>query len=198
MKVAHARPAGKNGAVNTYSKRILRELDAVLRQVPANLIDGLAGLIADADRVFVAGEGRSGLMGRAFASRLVHLGVQVHEASEITCPRIGRRDLMIACSGSGETRTTLEKMLSAKEVEAKVVLITANAETQFGDAADIMLHLPAPVAPHRITRSLQSAQPQRSLFEQALLIVLDSTVLRLMEKLGVGREAMQRRHTNLE
>ncbi|MBI2924062.1 MAG: SIS domain-containing protein [Planctomycetes bacterium] len=184
--------------MNPWSQRVLRELDAVLRQVPEEVIAGLANLLVAAKRVFVAGEGRSGLMGKAFASRLVHLGLRAHDASEITCPRIGPEDLMIACSGSGETRTTLEKMLSAHEVDAKVVLITANPDTRFGDAADILLHLPAPPAPERISRGVASSQPQRSLFEQALLIVLDSTVLRLMEKLKVGRDEMQKRHTNLE
>lgn len=184
--------------MNRYSKRVMRELEAVIRQVPENLIDGLADLIVKARRVFVAGEGRSGLMGRAFASRLVHLGLIVHEASEITCPRIGPQDLMVACSGSGETRTTLEKMLAAREVDARVVLITANPDTRFGDAADILLHLPAPPPPQRLSRTLVSSQPQRTLFEQALLLVLDSTVLRLMEKLKVGPAEMQARHTNLE
>lgn len=184
--------------MNPYSKRILGELERVLRQVPNSLIDRLAGAIADAERVFVAGEGRSGLMARALASRLVHLGLRVHVADEITAPRIGPRDLMIACSGSGETRTTLEKMLSAHEVDATVVLITGNPDTQFGDAADILLHLPAPPAPKRLGRGAASMQPQRTAFEQALLIVLDSTVLRLMEKLRVGADEMAARHTNLE
>ncbi|NUN48513.1 MAG: SIS domain-containing protein [Candidatus Brocadiae bacterium] len=184
--------------MNPHSRRILKEIDAVLRQVPATLIDRLAHLITAAERIFVAGEGRSGLMGRALASRLVHLGLRVHEASEITCPRIRGTDLMIALSGSGETRTTLEKMLSAREVDAKVVLITANADTRFGDAADILLLIPAPPPPGRIARGIASGQPQRSLFEQSLLIVLDSTVLRLMELLEVTAEQMSRRHTNLE
>jgi 6-phospho-3-hexuloisomerase len=187
--------------VNPHSQRILKELESVLKEVPADLIDRLAAAVQAAEHIFVAGEGRSGLMARAFAARLVHLGLQVHEASEITCPRIGSQDLMIACSGSGETRTTLEKMLSAREVDAKVVLITANPDTRFGDAADILLHLPAPSAPPpgaRGKRDGSSSQPQRSLFEQALLIVLDSTVLKLMEKLHVKREEMAKRHTNLE
>lgn len=187
-----------NATVNPHSRRIFRELEAVLEDIPGDLIDRLAAEIAGAERVFVAGEGRSGLMARAFASRLVHLGLRVHEASEITCPRIGPRDVIVACSGSGETRTTLEKMLSAREVEARVVLVTANPDTRFADAADLLLHIPAPVAPARIRKDLASAQPQRSLFEQALLVVLDSTVLKLMEKLKVKREDMANRHTNLE
>ena len=187
--------------VNPHSQRILKELESVLKEVPGDLIERLAAAVAAADRVFVAGEGRSGLMARAFAARLVHLGLRAHESSEITCPRIGPDDLMVACSGSGETRTTLEKMLSAREVDAKVVLITANPDTRFGDAADLLLHLPAPAPPppgNRGRRDPGTAQPQRSLFEQALLIVLDSTVLKLMEKLHVKREEMAKRHTNLE
>lgn len=188
----------ESAPVNRYSKRVLRELEAVLAKVPESLIDRLAGLVADAERVFLAGEGRSGLMAQAFAARLVHLGLRAHFANEITAPRIGPRDLMIACSGSGETRTTLEKMLSAHGVEAKVVLITSNPDTQFGDAADILMHLPAPPAPQKLGRGLASSQPQRTLFEQALLVVLDSTVLRLMELLKVGPDEMEKRHTNLE
>jgi len=54
-------------------------------------------------RIFVVGAGRSGLVARAFAMRLMHLGFSVHVVGETTTPRMDPGDLLIVISGSGET-----------------------------------------------------------------------------------------------
>jgi 6-phospho-3-hexuloisomerase len=43
-----------------------------------------------------------------------------------------------------------------------------------------------------------SIQPMASLLEQALFLFEDIVVMMLIEKNNVSRDAMQRRHTNLE
>jgi 6-phospho-3-hexuloisomerase len=45
---------------------------------------------------------------------------------------------------------------------------------------------------------MNSIQPARSLFEQALLLYLDSIVLSLMESMRISERKIERRHANLE
>ena len=54
-------------------------------------------------RVFVAGAGRSGLVLRMFAMRLMHFGPTVHVAGDTTTPAISSGDLLLVASGSGTT-----------------------------------------------------------------------------------------------
>lgn len=60
--------------------------------------------IRNSDRIFVVGTGRSELVGKAFAMRLMHLGFNVHVVGEVTTPAIRDKDCLIAISGSGETK----------------------------------------------------------------------------------------------
>jgi hypothetical protein len=58
-------------------------------------------MILAANRVFVVGAGRTGLALKMAAMRLMHLGLVVHVAGEVTSPAIGRCDLLLVASGSG-------------------------------------------------------------------------------------------------
>lgn len=154
--------------------------------------------VQKARRVYVTGQGRSGLIVKTFAQRLMHLGLAVHVADEITTPRIGPGDLLLACSGSASTRITQDAMSSALEAGAAVVLITANPDGAMGDFADLLIALPAALGGEIQEGKVPSVQPQRSLFEQALLLYLDAAVLALRDRLKVPDEQMAKRHTNIE
>ncbi|MBI5366183.1 MAG: SIS domain-containing protein [Planctomycetes bacterium] len=177
---------------------ILRELRAVLSRVSREDTRELIRRLVEAKRVFTAGQGRSGLMAKAFAQRLMHLGLVVHVAEEITTPRIGTGDVLLACSGSGETRMTLDIMSSAHEADATVVLVTATPDGRGGDFADLIIHLPAGTRLANGKGMVRSLQPQRTLFEQTLLLYLDSLILDLVQRLSVKEQEMQKRHTNIE
>ena len=56
-----------------------------------------------AQRVYVAGAGRSGLIARAFAMRLLHLGFDVYVVGETVTPALQPGDTLVVFSGSGET-----------------------------------------------------------------------------------------------
>src|SRR5512136_868994 len=56
-------------------------------------------------RVYVAGAGRSGLIARAFAMRLLHLGFDVYVVGETVTPALQRGDTLVIFSGSGETHS---------------------------------------------------------------------------------------------
>ncbi|AVH54882.1 MULTISPECIES: hypothetical protein [Streptomyces] len=80
-------------------KQILAEIDGVIALVD-DALESLAMTLRNAERIFVTGEGRSGLMAKAFAMRLMHLGLPVHVIGETTTPAVAQGDTARAPSGS--------------------------------------------------------------------------------------------------
>lgn len=177
---------------------ILQELHAVLAAVEPATSEGLYQAVRKARRIFIAGVGRSGLVARAFAQRLSHLGLDARAYDEITLPRIGKGDLLVAASGSGETPSTLLKVRLARRAGAGVALVTARPKSSIGRLSRIVVHIPAPSRVWRDQALVGSVQPGRSLFEQALLVYLDAVVLRLMEEMGLEDDDVMARHSNLD
>ena len=93
-------------------------------------------LVSTDRRILVVGAGRSGLIGRAFAMRLMHLGFQVYVMGETITPSIGRGDLVIALSGSGTTKIVVTAVEIGKTVGAKIIAITSYADSDLGKLAD--------------------------------------------------------------
>lgn len=177
---------------------VLQELHAVLAAVDPKATQELYRRVRSARRVFAAGMGRSGLVAKAFSQRLAHLGVDARAYDEITLPRIGRGDLLVVASGSGETPSTLLKARLAREAGARVALVTARPRSSIGRLARPVVHIPAPSRIWRDQALVGSVQPGRSLFEQALLVYLDALVLRLMEEEGLEDDHVMARHSNLD
>ena len=86
---------------------MLAELTSVLAQVDDAQAEQLIEKICQAQTVFLAGSGRSGLAGKAFAMRLGHLGKQAAVIGETMTPPFCPGDLLLACSGSGESGAQL-------------------------------------------------------------------------------------------
>jgi len=168
--------------------RMLDEVRQALAGIDQGQRQSFAGALAAADRVFVTGQGRSGLMAAAFAARLVHLDQRVHVVGSPTTPAADGGDVLVACSGSGRTRSTLLHAEQARAAGAEVWAITQNPSSPLAGAASSVIVIPA----------VRSNQPGASVFEQALLLLLDSVILDLMAKLGETQETMRLRHANLE
>ncbi len=59
-------------------------------------IDSLINVYKSERKVLVVGAGRSGLVGRAFAMRLMHLGFRSYVLGETITPSVGEGDLVVA------------------------------------------------------------------------------------------------------
>ncbi|HYC79107.1 MAG TPA: 6-phospho-3-hexuloisomerase [Planctomycetota bacterium] len=188
--------------MNRDYDRLLGDLARTLGAVDPAETRALVRALADARAVFVAGAGRSGLLGRAFAMRLAHLGLRVHAAGDATTPAIGAGDLLLACSGSGKTEAVLSMAVRARQAGARVALVTGAIIAPLTQVAHQRVLLPPiiPAAAQRAEPPDPDAffQPMRTLFEQALLLFLDRVTLDLMDALGVSPQDMERRHSNLE
>ncbi|MFQ6129391.1 MAG: 6-phospho-3-hexuloisomerase [Candidatus Hadarchaeaceae archaeon] len=184
---------------------ILEHLQDFSKKLRNEQVDGLIDMLFYSKRVFVVGAGRSGLVVRAFAMRLMHLGIDVHVIGETITPALRNDDLLVALSGSGETSFVVSAAKIAKKIGTKVVVITSYPRSTLGKLADHIVTLPGrtEIAPtksyldRQIVGEYESLAPMGTLFEVTALVFLDSVVASLMVKLGRKEEELRARHANV-
>ncbi|EHJ09184.1 6-phospho-3-hexuloisomerase [Staphylococcus simiae] len=178
---------------NNY-QLILTELEHTLERVSDLQFNQFADRIVTANRIFVAGKGRSGFVANGFAMRLNQLGKEAYVVGESTTPSIHDNDLFLVISGSGSTEHLRLLAEKSKSVKAQVVLLTTNLDSPIASLVDNAIELPAGTK----YEAEGSEQPLGSLFEQASQLFLDSVVIGLMSALKIDEATMQQNHANLE
>ncbi|GIO67339.1 6-phospho-3-hexuloisomerase [Paenibacillus cookii] len=176
---------------------ILAEARAVLERVDESDVNETAALLAGAPRIFVVGEGRSGLMAKSFAMRLMHLGATSYVIGETITPSIAEGDYVIAVSGSGTTHSVVWTAGKARELGASVIALTTDVESPLARSAVRVLAIPA-ATKHRREGESASIQPLGSLFDQCVHLVLDAVCLCYAESRGVDNAAAFKQHSNVE
>lgn len=179
--------------MNRFRETILQEVASILPQIGDRESRDFLRELGRAKRIYITGVGRSGLVVKAFGQRLMHLGLEVHLADEITAPGASRGDLLVACSGTGSTLLPLYMARKARRIGARVVALTAKPRSALARLARLVIRIPAP-----LEKDGRTKQPARSLFEQVLFLYLDSIILALMHELGIPSRRIERRHANLE
>jgi len=178
---------------------VIGEIDQCLRAVSPEQFDAAVEAIDAAGRVFVAGAGRTGLVMRALAMRLMHLGKTVHVVGDVTTPGIREGDLLVIGSGSGTTGSLRIQAEKAKGIGADILLLTIMSHSPIGTIAEMVVQIPAP-SPKAddAANTVESIQPMGSLFEQCLLLLGDFLILALMQRNQQNSDEMFTRHANLE
>jgi 6-phospho-3-hexuloisomerase len=168
--------------------------------------------ILDAQRIYVTGAGRSGLIARAFAMRLLHLGFDVFVVGETVTPALQPGDTLVVFSGSGETHTMATFCKTVKELGGIVLLITASPDSTISRIADCVVNLGDLTGYYRgdtttfemrqMTgqyRSVAAAfAPLGTLFETLALVFSDAVISALMEAKKEGAPELKGRLTNME
>jgi 6-phospho-3-hexuloisomerase len=175
---------------------ICNEIQKISKGVDEAQVLEMAKKIISAKRVFLAGQGRSGLMIKGFAMRLMHLGLESYVVGESTTPSMGEGDLLLIGSGSGETGALVTMANKAKSTGGEVCLITTNPNSTIAKLSGAIIEIKAQGKGEE-AKSI-TVQPMGSLFEQTLLVLLDSLVLYLMDLSGQDNQSMYKRHANLE
>ena len=169
----------------------------------ANFIE----VITTADNIFVTGAGRSGLAAKAFAMRLMHLGLSSYVVGETISPAINAGDCILAISGSGETNTIVTAAKISKKRGAKVLALTSYPQSSLGQIADGIIHVKGRTKvevddenylKRQIKGNYTSLTPLGTAFELNSLVFLDGLVSELMEAMGKTEEDLKNRHTVLE
>lgn len=185
---------------------ILEDLRQVLQQVDEKEIDNFVKALLDARRIFIVGAGRSGLVGRAFAMRLMHLGIEVYVVGETITPAIREGDLLVAISGSGRTSFPLVAAETSKRLGAKVFAITSDKNSPLARCSDYVLLVKGRTKDNAvrdyISRQLAGEHPPLTplgtLFELSTSILLDAVIYKIISMLGISEKEMLERHSNLE
>lgn len=179
--------------------RILSELAAVGSRLDGGAVERLADAIEAGSATFLAGAGRSGLLLRCSAMRLMHMGRRVFVVGEVVTPAIRAGDLLLVGSGSGETGSLVVMAKKAKNVGASLALVTANPSSTIAGMADVVVGISAPTPKAAgLGGAAASAQPMGNLFEQAMFLLMDAVVMELMARSGMTSDTMFERHANLE
>ena len=192
MDVLEASPAG----FATRSSMILEELQRTLARVSEDEIAAATMALLGAARIFVTGAGRSGLAVRMVAMRLMHLGLTVHVVGETTTPAIARGDLLLVASGSGTTVGALASAVVARKLGADVLVLTTAAASPLAELATWIVEIPA--ATKQDHGGQISRQYAGALFEQAVLLTMDSAFQQMWQSSGRTAEELYTRHANLE
>jgi 6-phospho-3-hexuloisomerase len=174
---------------------VLDETQRLLNCLDVECWDRVGALVVDARSVFVIGSGRSGLAVQMAAMRLMHLGLRVHVAGEVTAPAISSGDLLLAVSGSGTTTSVIGAVDTARNVGAAVVAITTAGTSPLARRADEVLILPAA---HKQDHSGSvTCQYAGSLFEQPVLLAFDAQFHALWSNARQTAEQLWQRHANI-
>ena len=161
--------------------------------------------IINAECIFVMGAGRSGLVAKAFAMRLMHLGFCVYVVGESTTPAVKDSDVVFAISGSGETRSISDLGKIAKEIGSTLITVTSNRDSKLGKLADTIALIPGRTkedAGGYLERHMRGdyshLTPLGTSFEVTTLVFLDAVIAELIYITGASEDDLKSRHTTLE
>ena len=172
---------------------ILDRLSKIIGETDLSTASALLKLVDEAGRTFIGGAGRSLLVSRFFAMRLVHAGYTVSMIGEVVTPAIKAGDLLILVSGSGGTETLLPFVKKAKSVGAKLVVISMKKSSPMADVADLVIQIG-----QDDSFPLTSEMPMGSQFELSTLVFLEGAIADLIAAKGLTEQSMRALHANLE
>lgn len=188
-------------------EEILDNIGEASELLDEDIINEFMDVLTESKNVFVMGAGRSGLVAKAFAMRLVHLGISAYVVGETISPAIYKDDCILAISGSGETKTIVSAVDIAKKRGSKALALTSYPESSLGNLADCVMLVKGRTKididdedyiKRQIDGNYVSLTPLGTAFELTSLIFLDGLIAELMQKMGKTEDDLKYRHTVLE
>lgn len=186
-------------SVKSRVSEILSELVNNQSYLNDEQLNKMIEAILNANHIFTAGAGRSGVAIRAFTNRLMHLGFSVSNIGEITTPHSAPGDLLIIGSGSGETESLISLAKKAQKGGVEIAVITMDENSTIAKMAKVVVVLPV-VSPKLKNKgiSITSTQPMGSAFEQMMFLTYDGIIMELMDRMGQTSDEMFLRHADFE
>ena len=193
--------------MKTSINAILNNIKKAEEFLDEKTIDEFENIIISSKNIFVTGAGRSGLAAKAFAMRLMHLGLSAYVVGETISPAIYKDDCIVAISGSGETNTIVSAAKIAKNRGSKVLALTSYPESTLGQLSDAYILVKGRTKKEvddenyikrQIHGNYTSLTPLGTAFELTTLVFLDAIVSELMEKMQQTESDLKARHTVLE
>ena len=179
--------------MKTSIRAILDNIESAEEFLDRESIDKFESVIINSKNIFVTGAGRSGLAAKAFAMRLMHLGLSAYVVGETISPAIHADDCIVVISGSGETNTIVSAANKAKERGSKVLALTSYPESTIGQLSDCFILVKGRrkkevddenYMKRQIHGNYTSLTPLGTAFELTTLVFLDAIVSELMDKIN--------------
>lgn len=147
--------------------------------------------ILSARKIFLYGVGRSGLVAKAFAIRLVQLGLNVFFIGESNTPMVEEDSVVLIISNTGQTMSAVQTANITRRIGARVFAITSNQHSKLAQAASMHIKIAGnlPSDEERIKYA-----PLGTIFEEASALLLDAVVTVLMKRLNETDQSMRKRH----
>ncbi|MEM1714155.1 MAG: 6-phospho-3-hexuloisomerase [Thermofilaceae archaeon] len=194
------------GTMLEIAEQILKVARAVDRQQVLKMLEILLEAKNSGAKVLIVGAGRSGLVGKAFAMRLMHLGFNVYVLGETITPAVSKGDLVIAISGSGTTQIVVSVAEAAKKMGAYVLAVTSFPDSPLAKVSDHVVRIPGRTKvskevdyfARQVLGIYEPLAPLGTLFEDAAMVFFDGVVVALMRALGVNEDYLMARHANIE
>jgi 6-phospho-3-hexuloisomerase len=176
-------------SVKIAGEDLLRRVGAVMAEVNwADLLD-LADMLPRVRRTYLTGAGRSGLVARSFGMRLMHAGLEAFVPGETMTPAADKGDLLVAISCTGKSGITQYIAQRARNLGARVVVLTAEGDSPLTGEANKVVLIPA---------RDENIVLRAAVFEHAASLSLDAVFNVLSERLKLDLAAYRLRHANLE
>ena len=170
-------------------QELIARISTVMAKVDWSSFVELARMLPRVRCTFVIGAGRSGLVARSFGMRLMHAGLPAFIPGETITPATESGDLLVAISCTGQTGYTDYIARRARRLGAKVVVLTADANSSLAGDADKVIIIPA---------TAEDIVLRAAVFEHAASLCLDAVFNVLSEQLRLDLDEFRKRHANLE
>src|SRR5512137_2295981 len=172
---------------------VIDKIAEILSATDKTYAEQFTQLFDEAGRIFISGAGRSKLVGNFLGMRLMHSGYNVAIVGEIVTPSVKPGDLLIVISGSGETEQLIAFTKKAKDIGAKVVLISSRANSTIGDLAEAVFQIGKQELYQKV-----KGMPMGTVFELSTLCFLEALISHIVWEKAIPEEKMKERHANLE
>ena len=168
----------------------LAELEVMYQGIDASNIQRASQFISKfyRNKVVGVGAGRMGYALKAFVMRLSHIGYDAYMFGDTGTPRIGRGDLLIVNSSSGETPSVKLMCEIAKSHDADIFAVTCSQSSSIASYADLLLQIP----------TIESKQPMKTIYEQFTFLLFDFLASQIVSELKIRDEFLEQNHSILE
>ncbi|GAH38007.1 unnamed protein product [marine sediment metagenome] len=198
--------------VNGEAKRVLfQSMELIMNNIKANIdhldknfkytqkfIELVHDGLINKRRFFLLASGRSAFILQCFATRLVHLGAEVHIVTNLaSMPALRKKDILIVLSGSGTTSIVVS-LLNNYVNSIKpygIITITSHPETVIGRLGDITIKLKGRTKRDKAVGNTAVLAPEGTMFEIAAFAYLDAVIAELAIKMGKTNIDMLEKHS---
>lgn len=155
------------------------------------IITKFVNIITESDNILIFGSGRSGLIAKTFAMRLMQLGLNAFAADETIAPTLSQKSCVLIVSSSGKNKSLISTI---KKKGIKSLAITSNSDSYLGLNSDYVITFKKEPKPTNSKVNHGYLAPLGTIFEINSLILLDGLIAELMKKLKKIEKDLEDKH----